>query len=221
MYIKYFSRHLLFSKTKRVNKKSIFWTRFGIFEINGLFTHNSFYILNNLELFYVRRPFVSLTFIETESTMNHRSVSRTEMRGTAVGSRRSRNLHADARVDRVEPRRRRPCPWLPLAWAKKMERFRAWSIIGDPLMRESQGEDEGVLEVHAWTEHASALASGTRLIRWATHARNRKPRVYLFLLLFLLLLRLLLHLYLLLLFLLYSFFPFSLTSEKHPRFRDA
>lgn len=30
-------------------------------------------------------------------------------------------------------------------------------------MRESQGEDEGVLEVHAWTEHASAPASGTRL----------------------------------------------------------
>lgn len=44
-------------------------------------------------------------------------------------------------------------------------------------MRESQGEDEGVLEVHAWTEHASAPASGTRLIRRAAHARNRKPRV--------------------------------------------
>lgn len=79
----------------------------------------------------------------------------------------------------------RPCPWLPLAWAKKIERFRAWSIIGDPLMRESQGEDEGVLEVHAWTEHASALASGTRLIRRTAHARNRKPHVYLFRLLFL------------------------------------
>jgi len=44
-------------------------------------------------------------------------------------------------------------------------------------MRESQGEDEGVLEVHAWTEHASAPASGTRLIRRVAHARNRKPHV--------------------------------------------
>lgn len=56
-----------------------------------------------------------------------------------------------------------PCPWLLVAWAKKMERFRAWSIIGDPLIHESQGEDEGVLEVHAWTEHAS-----TRTTRHAT-----------------------------------------------------
>lgn len=47
-------------------------------------------------------------------------------------------------------------------------------------MRESQGEDEGVLEVHAWTEHASAPASGTRLIRRVAHARNRKPRVCVF-----------------------------------------
>lgn len=72
----------------------------------------------------------------------------------------------------------RPCPWLALAWGKKMERFRAWSIIGDSLIRESQGEDEGVLEVHAWTKHASEAASGTRLIHRAAHARNRKPRVY-------------------------------------------
>ena len=60
-----------------------------------------------------------------------------------------------------------------------MERFRAWSIIGDPLIHQSQGEDEGVLEVHAWTEHASTRTLGTRLIRCRpTHARNKNPSIF-------------------------------------------